>query len=185
MIDDALEKKLRELVDRQEIWEVLLRYGRGVDRLDRELLRSCYHDDAIDDHHVFAGSPDGFIDWAFEDARATTVSYHHGVNNHSCELDGDDAHTETYYTYIGRNKQPPHLLSIGRYLDHFQRRDGVWKIANRVCVIEELFELTAYPYPVGEGREYAEGARAPATRDRNDPSYQRPIRPRRPIDSPR
>ena len=50
-MDAAMEKKLRELIDRQEIWQVLQNYGRGLDRFDRELLRSCYFDDAIDDHN--------------------------------------------------------------------------------------------------------------------------------------
>ena len=49
-MDAALEKKLREMVDRQEIWQVLLRYGRGLDRFDVEMARSCYFDDAIEDH---------------------------------------------------------------------------------------------------------------------------------------
>ena len=36
-----MERALREMIDRQQIWQVLQRYGRGLDRLDRELLRSC------------------------------------------------------------------------------------------------------------------------------------------------
>ena len=179
-----LERKLRELIDRQEIWDVLLRYGRGIDRLDRELVRSCYHDDAIDDHHVFVGTPDGFIDWAFADARATTTVYHHGVNNHSCELAGDDAHAETYYTYVGVNKRPPHLFSIGRYIDHFQRRAGLWKIANRVCVIEKTFDLTETIFRPEAG-DLRYGLPLPAARDRTDLSYHRPVVPRRPRDGTR
>ena len=65
-MDQMLEKKLRELIDRQEIWSILLRYARGIDRLDRDLIRSCYHDDAVDDHHTFVAKPDEFIDWAFD-----------------------------------------------------------------------------------------------------------------------
>jgi hypothetical protein len=54
-MDEDLKSKLRELVDRQEIWAVVLRYSRGIDRLDRELVRSCYWDDAIDDHYAYIG----------------------------------------------------------------------------------------------------------------------------------
>jgi hypothetical protein len=43
-MDAALEQKLREMIDRQEIWQVMMRYGRGLDRFDRELVRSCYWD---------------------------------------------------------------------------------------------------------------------------------------------
>ena len=54
-MDAVMEKKLGEIIDRHEIWQVLLRYGRGLDRFDRELVRSCYFDDAIDDHDNYVG----------------------------------------------------------------------------------------------------------------------------------
>jgi hypothetical protein len=178
-MDAALEKKLQELIDRNDIWTVLLKYSRGLDRLDHDLIRSCYHDDAIDDHHVFVGAPDAFISWAFDYSVTCNTVHHHGLGNHYCVLDGDNAHSETYYTFIGGNLKPPHLLSIGRYIDHFQRRDGVWRIANRVCVIEKLFELSEQV-----GANYAGSHDDPlrtASRDRNDLSYQRPVVPRRPL----
>jgi hypothetical protein len=176
-MDAALEKKLREMIDRQEIWQVLQRYGRGLDRFDRELLRSCYFDDAIEDHGHFVGNVEDFIDWA----NATSALFetcHHNVLNHYCELDGDDAYCETYFLFIGVATKPPHLMSMGRYIDHFQRRNGEWRIANRVMVSEGNFELydneAVNKLPLTEGM-------CPltfGTRDRTDPSYQRPLRPR-------
>ena len=44
------DKDVQELIDRQRIYECLLRYTRGMDRLDRELVLSAYHDDAVEDH---------------------------------------------------------------------------------------------------------------------------------------
>ena len=35
--------------DREAITDCLYRYTRGIDRLDRDLVRSAYHDDAVDD----------------------------------------------------------------------------------------------------------------------------------------
>lgn len=182
VMDAANEAKLQDLVDRHEIWTLLLRYARGLDRLDRDLIRSCYWDDAIDDHHSFVGSPDAFIDWAFGHARDGSVVQHHGINNHFCEIEGDDAHSETYYTFIGANVAPPHMLSIGRYIDHFQRRGGVWKMANRVTVIEKTFDLHEAALDAltlrGDTRP---GALLSAGRDRDDLSYRRPVVPRRPV----
>ena len=175
-----MDEKLREIIDRHEIWRVMQRYGRGLDRVDRELVRSCYFDDAIEDHGMFVGIPEDFIDWADQ----TTLGFlctHHGLMNHYCEIDGDDAHAETYYLFTGVAEKPPHLLSMGRYIDHFQRRNGEWRIANRVAVIEKNFDLyDGHPWGgdrIGRGPEAGEPS---ATRDRSDVSYQRPLRPRRP-----
>lgn len=179
-MDAQLEAKLRELIDRQEIWSLLLRYGRGIDRFDREMIRSCYWDDAIDDHHSFVGAPDDFIAWAMGFHGTYNTVHHHGVGNHYVEIDGDDAHGETYYTFIGAMAEPPHMLSIGRYIDHFQRRDSVWKIANRVCVIEKQFTLADGDDAGVAAAAQAYGPLRPAGRDRNDLSYQRPVVPRRP-----
>lgn len=45
---NAMETRLRLLEDRQAIHEVILRYCRGVDRSDPDLILSAFHDDAID-----------------------------------------------------------------------------------------------------------------------------------------
>ena len=180
-MDQDLERGLRELIDRQAIWTLLLRYARGLDRMDRAMIRGCYWDDAIDDHHGFVGDPDAFIDWAFQYNRDVSVVQHHGLSNHFCELAGDDAHAETYYTFIGANRRAPHLLSMGRYIDHFQRRDGVWKMANRATVIEKNFDLTEGAYDaITLAGDTSHGPLLPATRDTEDLSYMRPVVPRRP-----
>lgn len=179
-MNTSLETRLQELLDRQDIWSVLLRYARGLDRMDRELLRSCYWDDAIDDHHSFVGGPDFFINTVFAHMVPTGVE-HHGLSNHSCEIMGDDAHSETHYTFIGTRDNPPHLLSMGRYIDHFQRRNGIWKFANRVTVIEKNFALTEFPGDADiRAGDTSAGPLLAAARDRGDLSYMRPVVPRRP-----
>jgi hypothetical protein len=175
----VIDAKLQAMVDRHEIWQVLQRYGRGLDRLDRELVRSCYFDDAIEDHGSFVGPVAQFIDWA-DRATGAFQNAHHQVLNHYCELDGDNAYAETYFLFIGVAERPPHLMSMGRYVDHFQRRQGEWRIANRVAVIEKNFDLhdsTLWPLADDAGLP---GSRPHARRDRQDVSYQRPPRPRKP-----
>lgn len=53
--------RLHELIDRADIYDCMLRYARGMDRRDRPLLRSAYHDDAIDEHVGFVGPVDDFM----------------------------------------------------------------------------------------------------------------------------
>lgn len=63
---DDMNAIVRELKDRQEIWQCMTNYCRGVDRMDRELILTCYHPDAIDDHGAIAGDPAEFADWVLE-----------------------------------------------------------------------------------------------------------------------
>ena len=53
---------LETLIAKQEITDVVYAYARGIDRLDFELVRSCYHPDAYDDHGAFKGNVDDFIE---------------------------------------------------------------------------------------------------------------------------
>lgn len=171
-------KRLRELCDRQDILDCIHRYCRAVDRFDREMLLSVYHPDAIDDHGHFVGGPEAFADWAFDYHRQYQECTHHVVTNHTCELAGDVAHTETYWLFSGRNKGAPPSIHFGRYLDRFERREGRWAIAARACMIEWHASLGDLPAPAEQlAAERAVGA---ATRDRADLSYLRPLRVRQP-----
>ncbi|MCK5892623.1 nuclear transport factor 2 family protein [Aeromicrobium sp.] len=185
--DVDLEVTVRELADRQAIRDCLMRYSRGVDRLDREVLLSVYHDDAIDDHGMFVGGPEAFADWVIGMHSTLHLSQQHCLLNHTCEIDGDVAHTETYYLFVGMNRTgPPLAMSGGRYVDRFERRDGVWAIAHRVCLRDwmpmdetpDLSDPAAFT-AVKDGLPPAMAAlmatASLSARDRSDPSYARPF----------
>src|SRR5579862_7777957 len=164
-----LESYIREARDRQQIWDCLLRYTRGVDRLDRESLLSAYHADAIDDHGAFVGGPEAFCDWVLPFHGQNQTVTHHTLHNHYCELTGDVAHAETYYSYYAANTDGTVTYAIGRYIDRLERRNGRWAIAERVCLTEGMNDL---PKSSGDPAFLAAlQSNGPATRDRNDPSY--------------
>ncbi len=182
-MDAALEAKLAEIADKHEIQQVMLRYGRGLDRLDNALAASCYWDDATEDHGQFVGSPKDFIPWA-DGTTLMFLSTQHAILNHVCDLRGDDAYCETYYQFTGIAAEGPHFGSVGRYVDHFQKRGGEWRIANRVTIIEGTYDLprSNAPDPL---TAYTAEAPCQAARDLNDVSYHRPPVPRRPDQAPR
>lgn len=180
MIDANLEQKLRELIDRQAIHDVIVRYCRGVDRMDRAMILSAYHPDAIDDHGLFVGGPEAFADHFMAFHSTLQSATQHIVTNHFCELDGDTAHTETYWLFAAMNRQgTPLSLGGGRYVDRMERRAGRWAIAQRKCLYDWQGKPGDYDL-TPEQLEAMLGA-GPATRDRSDPSYERPLRvdPRR------
>jgi ketosteroid isomerase-like protein len=164
---------IREQKDRQEIQDCLLRYTRGVDRHDRALMLSAYHPDAYDEHGVAEGVAADFCDWAIGWHGEFQTKHQHIITNHTVELDGNTAHGETYYTFWGENRQGPPQLSFGRYIDRYEKRDGKWAIAHRVCVNEATFNQEAMPIPA----EWAEKifSTGPNRRDKQDISYRRPL----------
>jgi SnoaL-like protein len=165
--------RLQELCDRADILDCMYRYARGMDRLDRALLRSAYHHNAVDYHVGFVGPVDDFIDWAFA-YHASQTRHQHYLMNHTADIDGDDAHSETYYMFVGtdRDDDKPLIQSGGRYIDRLARRDGRWAIVARVCLVEWQSETGSLLVP--EAIAYLDSVQT-VSRDRRDASYDRPL----------
>jgi hypothetical protein len=171
-VDDELRDQVKRLTDRAEIYDCVQRYARGIDRQDRALLRSAYHDGAVDDHVGFVGAVDDFIDWALAD-HSTQSRYQHYLLNHTVDIDGDEAHAETYYLFIGIDREPANHMTIsgGRYVDRLERRDGL-AIVDRICVVEFINESQSLL--TDEAIAAVPGMRTPR-HGPTDPSYDRPL----------
>ena len=61
-----LERELRELLDKQVLTELVVRYARGVDRWDKELVLACFHADATLHYNTYVGDAVTFYEalWA-------------------------------------------------------------------------------------------------------------------------
>ena len=137
--DEKTQSALQQLLDKQEIHEVLMRYCRGIDRCDAELLNTVYHPDATDDHGMFKGKAADFIPWALN-ALTREDNTSHYIANELIEIDGDVAYCESYFYAVHRRRSkdgtPLDLMFNGRYVDRFERRQGQWKIAHRQVVFD-------------------------------------------------
>ncbi len=156
--------KLDELISKQEILECIMKYSRGVDRFDRELMLSTFHPDAIDDHGEEL-TPEAFVDYAMR--RDKSRSRIHHIGNVLIELYGDQALAETYWlAYQAWNEGGTHYLRsrFGRYADRFERREGVWKVAHR-RVIDDWSKVEQYD-SAAEGLSKHRGSHFP-----EDPVY--------------
>ena len=138
---DGSQQRLARLLAKDDIRDVLNRYCRGVDRRDYEMIRSCYHPDARDNHgEDYIGGVDGFI----EHVRSTLDRFErtmHFLGNILIEVDGPRARAETYiiahHRLPARPDRPIRDFLVGlRYIDDFEERDGQWRIAERVCAFE-------------------------------------------------
>jgi ketosteroid isomerase-like protein len=134
------DPELQSLLDKQDIREVLLKYCRAIDRCDEELLRTVYHPDARDEHGNFRGPASEFISYVMKGLKeGPYASTSHCLGNILIELDGDIAFAESYVTSwhpLTRDGDEYNWLMSGRYVDRFERRQGVWKIAHRVTVCD-------------------------------------------------
>ena len=157
---------LRALDDRQAITEMIYRYCRAVDRLDVALGHSIWHPDSYADYgtDVYQGDGRGVIDHVCAQHQRA-LCHSHQVNNVLIDLDGDRASSESYHfatLRVAAGGSEVRQISVwGRYLDHWERREGRWGIARRLTIrdFDEIRDVT----PLAEhdvGR-----------RDRADPSY--------------
>jgi hypothetical protein len=181
----ALEAALRELADKQEIEQVLVNHGRGIDRADLALMQSCYHPDAQVDYGLFVGPGYAFAEMVTSQPLDRPLTTHR-TSNFWIRVDGDRAVAESYgLAYRDETDEGDRVQRLmgGRYLDRLERRDGVWRIAHRTFVLDWNVNL---PWSMDlEGRLFAGatmGARRaddPATRMFSEWSARHPARPAR------
>lgn len=171
---DAL--RIAHVLARDEIREVLARYARGVDRADGEMLKSCYHPDAIEEHGGnYAGNACQYIDGAIPRIR-NMGPMQHLLGTSYIEFEGDVAFVETYlWTFVRLmvDGKDTDTFTGGRLIDRFECRDGAWKIAHRRTVFDWNRDTpSSQGWCVGLFKPGTPGMHL-GTKDRADLSYQR------------
>lgn len=105
-----------------------------------------------------------FVDFACESHQAMTTHVHQ-IGSMSIRVDGQTAGSECYVFARLRMKSPDggltDIFTHGRYVDRWERREGVWRISNR-----------QYLHAMGEIRAVtSDGFATTGQRDSTDPSY--------------
>lgn len=128
------------VISRQQIADLTMAYCRGVDRADPELLAGIFHQDSTVVSGAFNGDGPTFATEICKLAEATFEQTFHSIANQWIEIDGDGAVGETYVIAVStsRGEDRTDTLTGGRYIDRFERREGVWRIAERTFVLDWL-----------------------------------------------
>lgn len=153
--------------DRTALSHLVQTYCHAIDRRDYTLLRSLYHDDAIDEHGaMFCGPPDALVAW-LPSMMANWQATRHSLSNMLFLIAGDEADGELqasawHRTADGRTD----IIAHGRYLDRYRRRGGVWRFWRRALVLDWMEErAVSAPSGTDDGVAHAQpGA--------GDPCYQ-------------
>lgn len=155
------------LACKQAIADMIYRYCRGLDRMDKPLALSVFHPQSdVDYDHMFAGSGPGFIDWVWGQHHAM-ARHSHNITNLYVEPGRDQCTSEAYVHVLLRTEGTESVSVIeghGRYLDEWVPYEGRWVIKKRRYVHEfedtRVLSRDAVPHALSSSR-----------RDSSDPSY--------------
>ena len=159
MLDDFMRTSVQSLLDHRAIEDLVVRYCRASDRHDWQAMAELYHDDAQDDHgSLFQGSARDFVAW-LPGMAGKFISTWHQINNHLIEVHGDHAEGEVYvvarHVKAARDGGTDQIVTGGRYLDRYEKREGRWKFLRRKAVMDWNDVrpcLTRWPADGGHGQ---------------------------------
>ena len=121
------------LLDEHVVRKVMVRYARGVDDRDWELVRGCFADDAFIAGTGHSGERDHYLEQLFKGVTRYGVTMH-TVGNQVIEIDRVTARTETdliarhFLDSEGKNE----ALVLGvRYYDELHYDGDRWVITRR------------------------------------------------------
>lgn len=159
-----------ELLDTFALKQLVLSYCHGIDRRDLNLVRSLYHDDAIDDHGPrFRGGPDEYVAW-LPSILGKWSATAHIIHNTLFLIDGDHAEGEVALTAYHRTIDGTReIIAHGRYIDQYEKRDDAWRFYRRSLALDWMEER---PVPLPEGPGIADGV-VMGRPSAEDPCYQR------------
>lgn len=164
---EVLEKKLQEMEDKEAIREKLQLYGRMCDRMDVEMGRAIFAEDSVCDYGSnFHGSGWDMIEWMNGSHSGFTATSHQ-MTNMFIQLDGDKASSECYHVGVVINDEEDDEVfgnvSLSRYMDRWEKRDGEWFIVSRVVVSDLAYGIEP-PFAQAKYGQYA--------RDKSDLGYE-------------
>jgi hypothetical protein len=132
------EKALAKLIAKDEITDLIHRYPRGLDRLDKAILLSIGHADAtVEFSTLFKGTWVAYVEWLMH-AHESMLFNNHRITNTLIEVELERAVSETSSTatlIVARSDGDiESRLVHSRYLDQWRHESGRWWLIRRLTV---------------------------------------------------
>jgi ketosteroid isomerase-like protein len=129
--DEKARDELGHMRDRQQIEDVMYRYGRAIDRRDWELLASCFTADVRADYGVIGASMDGVevLVAATRQMVEGMTATQHLIASPLVTVDGDEA-DGAFYAVATHVLETGRKISVGgSYENRFRRSAEGWRIS--------------------------------------------------------
>jgi ketosteroid isomerase-like protein len=135
MTDRSIESRIDEIESRVAISALVAGYCEGVDRKNSERFEGLWHEDAA---YLIPGGRGNFYGAAgIRESQAVIAKAwkqtYHWTTNHTAEFQDPDHATGRSDCYAMCQHHDGEKVSLVgcTYLDKYERRDGVWKFAER------------------------------------------------------
>lgn len=153
-------------LSREQIRQLVYGYCRAADRADADLMASLFWEDATVISGVSNGTAAEFARAVTDYVTANLDACFHSVANEWIEVKGDHAVGE-HYVIAHDRAHGTERMTGGRYVDSYERRGGIWKIAARTFVCDWTSAHPASFEPAG----FYEGLTTRGCFGTNDPIY--------------
>lgn len=134
----TLEERVRMLQDKDEIREVLIRYGEYLDAKDYAGYASLFASNGTWTGGLGSGTGPAGIQAMLEkglgkpEAGYVNKNSYHLMTTEVIKVTGDTANVRSRYLFLTATPENrPQVLLAGRYVDQFVREKGEWKILRR------------------------------------------------------
>jgi ketosteroid isomerase-like protein len=129
-----LESRLQNLLDRDAIHDVLVRYATSLDDRDWDRLASCFTEDAVADYGagVFEG-PEAIVGLCRQMLEPLEISQHL-LGSFEITVTGGTASSRCYF-HAQHVKGGSNLIIAGTYADSLRSEDGRWLLQKRRLIV--------------------------------------------------
>jgi ketosteroid isomerase-like protein len=145
-----LEARIRRLEDREELHELVVRYGQLVDDRDLDGLAELYTQDAIfDSREGPITGRTAVLDYYRRQLRSYGVTYHF-VHGHVVDELRDDVAHGVAHSHAELEIGGAAFVVALRYSDQYRREDGRWRFHHRAAQQLYALPLSELPHRLGE-----------------------------------
>lgn len=142
---EALQQRLQQLEDIEEIRKIYVAYGRNLDAGDADAYASLFARDAklrlgvinADGREAIAEGARKVVGGRDGNQAPPTHRTLHLIASPTIVVDGDTATGECVWVAVtAKQGEEPSVPHMGRHLDRFVREEGQWKIKSRKGVLD-------------------------------------------------